>query len=152
MFDRIGYWTMENKLTSIALNIILVGMIGLIGLIAYWGFRPYNILEYETCDLQTVKESYEVGEVLDFRLQFCKKGNYTATIIRSFHDGVVYMFPALTSKLDEGCYDYYANTTVVPNVQSGTYTYKTQWEYRVNPIRTVTYEFTSNEFRVVNNN
>jgi hypothetical protein len=152
MFDKIGYWTMENKVTSIALNIILVGMIVLIGLIAYWGFRPYNIIEFDVPILQTEKEMYEVGEPLTYRSSFYKKGNYEATIIRSLHDGVVYLFPVIISKTREGSYDFISTTTTVPNVPSGTYIFETEIIYHPNPIREITYNIKSNEFEVVNNN
>ena len=141
---------MESKWTGIILNLILLGMVATIGLVLYLGFRPYDIIKYNTENLQMVKEEYRVGEPLTYRSDFCKEGDYSSTIIRTLHDGVIYLFPSIESKSEEGCYNFISNTTPTPNVPTGTYIFETEIVYRPNPLREVTYHISSNEFKIIN--
>lgn len=143
---------MEGKWTGTILNLILVGMTAGLCLLLYWGFRPYNIVEYKIDTLEMQKDSYVVGEPLTYRLNFCKKGNYSATQIRTLHDGVIYIFPPIESKTKEGCHNFISTSTPTPNVPSGTYTFETEVVYRPNPLREISYHITSGEFEIVNNN
>lgn len=153
MFTKnIWSFTMENKLTGIILNLILLGMVVILGLIVYWSVRKYEIIDYGQGHLQTTKQVYEVGEPLTYRSNFCKTGDYSSTIIRTLRDGVIYLFPVIVSKSEEGCYDFISTTTETPNVPSGTYVFETEVIYKVNPLKEVTYHYKSNEFEIVNDN
>lgn len=150
IFDKLWCNTMESKLTGVVLNMILIGLVFVIGLILYWSFRPYDIVEYQTKTFEMVKDEYRVGEPLTYRLAFCKTGNYSATQIRTLHDGVIYIFPPIESKTREGCHDFVSTSTPTPNVPSGTYTFQTEVVYKPNPIREISYIMESNPFRIVN--
>jgi len=140
---------MENKMTGIVLNLILLGMLVVVGLVVYWQVKTYDIITYEQDHLQTTKYTYVVGEPFTYHAHFCKRGDYSSTIIRTLHDGVIYIFPAILSHSDQGCYDFISTTTETPNVPSGTYVFETEVIYKVNPLREVSYKVRSNEFEII---
>lgn len=150
LIDDVFSKTMESKWTGIVLNLILIGMLSGLFLLLYWGFKPYNIVKYNVDELVMLKNSYEVGEPLTYRSSFCKSGDYSSTIIRTLHDGVIYIFPAISSHTSEGCWDFISTTTPTPNVPTGTYTFETEVIYRPNPLREITYHIKSNEFKIIN--
>lgn len=152
IFDNMWCKTMENKLTGIILNLILAGMVLSIGLILYWSFRPYNIVEYKIDYFEMQKDEYVVGEPLTYRIAFCKTGNYKGEVLRHIKDGVVYSFPLITSDIPEGCNDFISSSNITPNVPSGTYTFENEIIYHPNPIRTIRYKMSSEPFKIVNNN
>ena len=151
LFNSVWCKTMENKLTGIVLNLILIGILVIIALILYWSLRPYNVIEYQVDYFEMQKDEYVVGEPLTYRIAFCKKGNYTGTVIRTLHDGIIYIFPEIISKSPQGCIDQISTTTVVPNVPTGEYVYEDTVIYQVNPIREISYTMKSTPFKIVNN-
>ncbi len=142
----------DIKTSSILLNIILVVVISFVGLIIYWSIRPYDIVQWKIDQYQTTKQEYKVGEVLTYRTAFCKRGNYIAHQMRRLEDGVVYLFPDLSSSTTEGCLDFISTSTTVPNVPTGEYFFEIEFIYKVNPIREVRYTMHSNRFKIVNDN
>lgn len=149
-FSNLWHKTMENKWISTILNLVLLGMFMSLCLLLYWGFRPYNIVEYNIDNLEMTKDVYTVGEPLTYRTSFCKKGDYGATQIRTLHDGVIYIFPPIESKSKEGCHDFISTSTPTPNVPSGTYTFEIEAVYHPNPLRELSYHISSQEFSIVN--
>lgn len=152
LFNSVWCKTMENKLTSIVLNLILVGIIFSIGLFLYWSLKPYNIIDYKIEKLEMQKKEYVVGEALTYRIVFCKKGNYKGEVIRRLHDGVYYSFPALTSTIKEGCHNFISTSNITPNVPEGEYTFEDEIIYRPNPIKEIRYFIESEPFYIINNN
>lgn len=140
------------RITDWILNILLAGMVSLILAIIYWGLWPYDIIEWKIDHYQTQKQVYTVGEALTYRTAFCKKGDWVAQQIRRLEDGVVYLFPDLTSSTQEGCRDFISTTTIVPNVPSGDYYFEIEFIYHVNPVRDIRYTMRSNRFTILNEN
>ena len=152
IINSVWFKTMEKKITGYILNLILAGMIVLIGLTLYWSLKPYNIIEYKIDKFEMQKEVYEVGEPLTYRIAFCKNGEYRGEVIRNIRDGVVYSFPLITSDIPEGCSDFISSSNITPNVPSGVYTFENEIIYQPNPIRTIRYTMSSEPFEIVNNN
>lgn len=142
----------KTRFLDIILNLLLAGMVTTVVLFLFWGFRPYNIIEYKIDKFEMTKDSYVVGERLTYRTAFCKTGHYTAVQIRTIRDGVIYLYPSSTSSVDEGCYDFVASSTEVPNVPSGKYTFMIESIYKPNPLREIKYTMESEPFNIVNPN
>ena len=142
----------RSEINNWILNILLIGLVFVIGLILYWGFRPYDIIEYKIDYFEMTKESYVVGEPLTYRIAFCKTGDYRGEVIRHIKDGVVYSFPLITSNIPEGCNDFISSSSITPNVPSGTYSFENEIVYHPNPIRTIRYKMSSEPFEIVNDN
>ncbi len=140
----------RSKYMDWALNILVGFMLTVVCLILYWSLAPYNIIKYNIDHFEMTKDTYTVGEPLTFRNSFCKQGHYQATQIRRLHDGVIYLYPTITTSTDEGCFDFISSSSDVPNVPSGVYTYEIEIIYRPNPIREIKYTMSSEEFTIVN--
>jgi len=138
-----------HRVSTIALNLVLIFLIFIISVFLYWAFKPYNI-RYNDTAFETVKQVYEVGEPLTIRTSFCKEGEYEATIYRSLRDGIVYRFPVIGSSVGEGCHDFISETTEIPNVLSGKYIFQVEVIYKPNPLREIKYTVETNEFEIVN--
>ena len=143
---------MESKWVGLVLNLILLGIVLSMGLLLYWSFRPYNIIEYKVEKFEMQKYEYKVGEPLTYRIAFCKKGNYVGEIIRKLHDGVYYTFSPITSTIQEGCVDFISTSNITPNVPSGEYVFENEVIYRPNPIREIRYYMESEPFYIMNDN
>ena len=138
----------STKINGILLNIVLFIMIGLLAILTYWNLYPYDIVDWKIDHYQTTKDVYVVGETLTYRTAFCKKGDYVAQQIRRLQDGVVYLFPDLTSSTQAGCLDFISTSTTVPNVPEGEYFFQVEFVYKVNPIREIHYTMQSNWFMI----
>jgi len=141
---------MEDRFTKITLNTILVVVVLGIMFLLYWSLWPYDIIDYKVDYFEMQKDEYRVGEPLTYRIAFCKKGSYTGTVIRTLKDGVIYIYPEITSRISEGCIDQISTTTIVPNVPTGTYVFRNEVIYKVNPIREISYIMESKPFKIIN--
>ena len=83
-------------------------------------------------------------------LELCKNKEIEEDVYGKFIDGVIYSIPENSSSFEVGCYSTYILSVTIPdNLPAGTYIYEETIVYRVNPLRTVTYTFTTPEFEVV---
>lgn len=142
----------EHKLTNFVLNTILLLLVATVALFLFWGLYPYEVIRFNSPTLEMQKNEYVVGEPLTFRTNYCKTGNYQATVVRTIRDGVIYLYPTVTTHSDEGCYDFISTTNGTPNVPTGMYTFQQEIIYHVNPIRDISYTISTGEFKITNNN
>lgn len=140
----------RSKYMDWILNLLVGLMFTVVLLIAYWSLAPYNIVKYNIDHFEMTKDTYIVGEQLTFRNSFCKKGHYQSTQIRKLKDGVIYLYPSISTSTEEGCYDFISSSSEVPNVPSGVYTYEVEVVYHPNPIREIKYTMESEPFTIIN--
>jgi len=120
--------------------------------VMYWKFHDYRILEPLEGNYQLDQTVYKQGDNFDIRLRVCKTREIPENIYGRFVDGLIYSVPENTSNFEEGCYDTIISSVDIPeNLPVGMYHYEESIEYRVNPIRTIIYEFTTEEFEVIGN-
>jgi len=132
------------------LNILLVVVAFMVGTILYWQVAPYNILEVKDGNYTLDKTVYKQGEIFPIHFELCKNTEIEEDIYGKFIDGVIYSIPENSSNFEVGCYSTYISSVTIPdNLPAGTYIYEETIIYRVNPIRTVTYTFTTPEFEVI---
>jgi len=140
----------RSKYTDWALSIVSLGMMIAFGLILYWSLANYNVLEELEGNYQIDKTVYTQGERFDIHLRICKNDNIREDVYGRFVDGVIYSVPENTSNFDIGCYDTIINSISIPDsLPEGTYSYSEDIVYKVNPIKEITYRFTTPEFTVV---
>ena len=139
----------KAKFFNWVLSVLSVFMLGFVLLALYWVFRPYNIIEWKIDKYELQKDTYKVGDVLDFRTAFCKVGEYQANIVYHIEDGVTYLMPHQISRSPEGCRDFISNSLVVPDLPAGEYRLVGDISYEVNPFKTVHYRMESDLFNIV---
>lgn len=138
-FNKTLHWLTASILFFCASFILTLG---------YWLTWPYNVMQIQS--IQVLTPTIEVGDLFEYTMHYCKDQRYEALYSRlqhSFTDGLIYNMPVEYGPLPAGC-----NTTivslVVPALPEGDYKLKIRREYMVNPVRTITVEFTSEMFHV----
>jgi hypothetical protein len=140
----------KDNFTGWLLNIVLLGMIVTIGMLCYWHFREYDILAPSTGNFTLEKTEYYQGEEFSIPFRICKNLPIRERSIGRFIDGVIFSRPDIESNFKVGCYDTYLTSVSIPEtLPAGTYKYEETIIYRVNPIKEVVYEFSTQEFTVM---
>lgn len=139
------------KKTSLTHTFIYIafGIIVFIWLVfMFWWLYPYKIVE--------MKQPYEVltpevkqGEILIYKQDYCKYTSKVPTVQRYFVDGLIYAMAEASPTLKEGCRTNLASILVPRNLPTGKYYMRTIVTYKVNPIRNIIFEFSTDEFRVI---
>lgn len=136
------------------INILAWGGLGLTGLLimllVYWALVPFKpVLEIPDNKLNVVNKEVKAGDDLILNYHVCKRGNLTGLVTRYIEDNQVIALPDLYSRFPEGCATYNIPVTIPINTPTDMYTFHAQVTYKVSPIKTVTYDFYSDEFKVI---
>lgn len=135
-----------NRFFTIYSQITLLVTFIIIGLLGFWTFYPYTPIVIKN-PLQTEKIEYKAGDTLSYKLDYCKYSNTMVSISRSFIDGVIYSMPDVSARNEKGCRVSEINISI-PNLPTGNYQLKVIYSYEVNPIRTVSFTYYSNKFKI----
>lgn len=127
------------------LGIILAGLMLLLFL--YWNLYPYKTITLNK-PIQTDKLVYQAGDTLAYDMNYCKHTTKQVEISKRFVDGVAHNAPNTTAFNPTGCREVRV-TMDVPNIPTGTYTLELNYTYQVNPARSITIQFKTNKFKVV---
>ena len=114
----------------------------------FWWIFPYKTLE--------VKQPYEVvekvvkqGDILTYKINYCKYTNTQSIVKRQFVDGIIYATPEITANLKKGC-GIASNTIAIPdNLPPGVYYLTIEVDYKVNPIRVIQHDLKTDSFNVI---
>jgi hypothetical protein len=140
---------MKKRNLSHTFIYIAFGIIVFIWLVfMFWWLYPYKIVE--------MKQPYEVltpevkqGELLVYRQEYCKYTDKMPTVQRYFVDGLIYSMADVSPTLREGCGQTLTSIFVPRNLPAGDYYMRTVVTYKINPIRTITFEFSTDKFKVI---
>lgn len=142
----------STRCNEILLNMTLVVILIMVGVILYWQIYPYKVLEAKEGNYSLDKTVYKQGEDFNIHFEICKNMDIEEDVYGKFIDGVIYSIPENSSDFETGCYSTYISSVSIPdNLPTGSYVYEETIIYRVNPIRNITYTFTTPEFEVVEN-
>lgn len=132
---------------------VALGLTGfLLTTLMYWSLVPFKpILEIPGNKLNVVNENNEVkaGDNLLLKYHVCKRGNMVGNVTRYLEDNQVITLPDVNSKFPEGCNTYTIPVMIPINAPTDTYTFHAQATYEVSPTKTVTYDFYTDEFRII---
>jgi hypothetical protein len=136
------------------INILAWGGLGLTGLLIillmYWSLVPFKpVLEIPDNKLNVVNKEVKAGDDLILNYHVCKRGDLTGLVTRYIEDNQVIALPDLYSRFPEGCATYNIPVTIPINTPTDNYTFHAQVTYKVSPIKTVTYDFYSDKFKVI---
>jgi hypothetical protein len=109
--------------------------------------KPYT---YDNTIFITNKLEYRAGDQLTGKWKFCKNIDASPTINWSFVDDLVFNLPAHYGVLSRGCYNQEIFISEIPaSLYPGKYHMAGRVEIRVNPLRTITFEVSTNNFTIV---
>ena len=139
---------MKNLVPSHVIIIISLGLSFLLVLVfLFWWIYPYNLV--------TAKQPFEIltpvvqqGDVLLYKMDYCKKTDLVPTVNRQFVDGLIYTLPVGSSVLVKGCRVITNSIEVPKNLPPGIYYIQSTAQYQVNPIRTILYDYKTAKFEV----
>jgi predicted secreted protein len=132
-------------------SVIVLLTIAMTFIFWWWFLFPYKPLEIiQSPTVLNENKTVKIGTPLFYRVRFNKNTNKVATITRTLIDGVVYTLPATRPvNTKAGYYDQVINSLIIPQVPSGTYTFKTVACYQMNPIREICITYKSDEFIII---
>lgn len=122
----------------------------LLGIFTYWGIFPLKVLEFERTNFKVLTKQVKPDGVLKYESYICKYADVTATVTRSFINGVIFSTPSFESNRKPGCSKEVISVKVPPELEPGKYYLRNTYVYRLNPIRTVTFIHQSEMFEIIN--
>lgn len=115
---------------------------------AFWSLYPYQTLDIMDDPILLTPHVHAGGE-LRYIVDMCEYTDKTATLNKSFVDGVIYNMPTITDSDDGfGCRDDVISMTVPSTLSSGKYDIVVIASYKVNPIRTISTKFIVKDIHV----
>jgi len=137
--------TKHRLVTVISFGTLAIG-IGFVLTILFWLVYPYDVVDINTLELLTT--SAPQGSNLILRLDYTKHLPLPARVVRSFQDGIVFVTPTLESNIPTGDNVLIREVPVPESLPPGVYSLHTDMEFKVNPIRSVNVEYTTETFTV----
>lgn len=128
---------------------VLISMQLSIFLVAFWLLYPYKLIEFNQPYATVTNKVISTGDFLEYTLDYCKYTKLDAEIHRSFIDGVIYLTTDGIADVKEGCGKQKIRMYVPRAMAEGKYRLLITREYHVNPIRTVTIRYLTEEFEVL---
>lgn len=131
--------------------IILLMAMGIILYVGYLLFHPFKTMDVvEPIKIVNENKEVKVGEPIKSELEFCRYTDRIATVTTVLEGPIQITYPPKESRLDPGCRTIVGGSTSVQEyTPPGEYRLKIVAEYKMNPIRTITKVFYTEEFNVV---
>ena len=132
------------------LDFLLIFFVFMVGMVWYWHLYPYNPLEIEQ-PLRVLNEDKTVvaGEILRYHCHFTKHTDKIPAINRRLVDGITYSFPETKPRNPVGENEFTCTLEIPRSIPEGNYRLDTQACYRMNPVREVCVEYSTDEFKVI---
>ena len=128
-------------------TIILAFVLLLLGF--SWLYWPYKVADVKSPAKVLTKTVY-AGEAMKYEIDFCSYSNTPATLSRRLVNGVIFTLPTITTFPDKGCRKDVVATTVIPEtLPQGMYYLEVTAIHKVNPLRTITVTWRTEEFHVI---
>lgn len=139
---------MRKKIEHISIMISMGIIVAVWFLLMFWWLYPYKT----TSNIQPYKilnEEVRQGDLLLYKIDYCKYTNVTPTVNRQFIDGIIYSTPESTAQLKKGCGRFINSVKIPTTLPPGTYYMKATVTFKMNPIRIISKEFITEQFTVL---
>jgi hypothetical protein len=127
----------------------IVGAIAIIVILTYWFVAPYQVLTFKEGNNVLVETTVQSGGYLQVKEKYCKKMALPSSVSRKFLDGVVYQVPIYVENRPVGCHEVIEYVYIPKALPTGKYQATIIYTYKVNPLREINYELTTEFFDVV---
>ena len=138
-----------NKIFKYLSYLTILLALGLMFLFGYWFLYPYQPLTIFDPVFPVVNKQVRRGELLQFISNNCKNVEMTAQTTRAFIDDTIFYTPTITTNVRKGCGKVVINVPVPDAIPLGEYYIQNIFQYKVNPIRTISVIHDTERFEVI---
>lgn len=139
---------MRSLIISLGWLAVLVGT-AMIVVITYWLIYPYVPITFTDPVFPVLTKRVKQGKNLEIVSSFCKYMETTPTLTRTFENGLVFSTPQMAVSRDMGCHTVTIHVPIPEELPAGKYHLKQIYQYKVNPLRTITLIHKSEPFEVI---
>lgn len=138
----------KNPMYIASMLVITVAMIVLLDYL-FMVVLPVKTLTVNSATMEY--ETYEPGDNLDYKLEWCSHGNFSITVHTRMTDGFVRALPEYETTIPvDGCFESHITTLQLPHTaQPGRYYLQVELVVHVNRLRDEIVTFETNCFEVV---
>ena len=140
-----------NKVLPIVAYVTILISLGLMILFGFWMLYPYNPIVYNKLPYPVLNENHQVrqGQILSYSVDYCKYTDIYPTVIKRYVDGLVFETLAGRGVVYEGCRVQVVDNLVPLTLIPGHYRMQVLIEYKMNPVRVITYTNETEAFEVL---
>ena len=119
-------------------------------LMAYWLLWPYNPLEIKNIEITNYDRVAYAGEYLEYEIDYYKKKRYPVLkVTRQLVDGSIILLPPPPGHvIPVGRHKVLSRAKIPDYCYAAMFVFHITVSYQVNPIRTITVDFTTTPFEV----
>lgn len=135
-------------LNKILLGCVIVAILTLISFLAieYW---PITIIRANQQPYKVLTKKVKIGSQLVYVVDACKYVKATAAVSRAYVDGLRYPSIESLDNIVVGCKKTNVSVLIPNYIVPGTYHLELNVRYRINALRTDSYQFLTEDFEVV---
>lgn len=140
---------MTYKNTARAIYLLLAVIVAGGALLAFWEFQPSEVFKVSS-QISVKPPQTMAGGIVQLSLDYCKLQGVEGQIRTSYVSSSKEVFQPLSSeKGDVGCHDNVSLPVIIPkDLSPDTYYIKFRVTYQINPLKSVTEEFRTEEFQI----
>ena len=121
----------------------------LILLVIFWLVYPYKTVEFKDKVFPVINKIVKRGKLVNYTANYCKYGDFTAIVTRTFRNGLIYVMPSTITNRPQGCHTMTVSVLIPLEIPIGTFIMEQVYKIQVNPIRSVTIIQNTEPFEVV---
>lgn len=139
--------TKNRILYTCSMIIIIVAIIFVI-IASYFAFINVKVIEPNVQPYRVVTKTINAGDTFIYEVDACKYKAVPSTVVRRFVDerGTRYTMPEESSNLIKGCNIIRVPVGTPSTLHTGVWYLDIEIAYKVNPLRTENYKFTTEKF------
>lgn len=140
---------MKQKILNIVSYMTLLLTMFFVGTIFFWLNYPYKPIDVKNDPVTLNDTVVESGGTLYYYIDYCKYTDRSATVVKTFIDGVSYSVPTVQVASSPGCAGLFVPVSVPYSLPAGEYVLRITLIYKVNPIRDVEITVYTEPFEVI---
>lgn len=117
-----------------------------------WIIWPYHLVDFKADKFPVSPKVVQSGKSITYTVDYCKYTNITATVSRSFADGIIFPLQVQTTDRPKGCHVGNISIMVPRTLEPGEYFLIIQYRWKVNPLREISITKNTESFTVTNSN
>jgi hypothetical protein len=138
-----------SKIFTCIAILSMLAAIALIIVFTIWLNFPYKPLKFNQDLLPIVNKTVKQGESLQYVADYCKYVDLTAQVSKRFVNGLIYTTPTTLTNQNTGCHTVTVFVPIPPELPPGNYYLSNIYQYKMNPLRTVTIIQNTEWFEVI---
>lgn len=141
--------TKSEKIKHKVIVISMIFIVIMFCIFIFWWVFPYKTISISNQPYEVITPTVKQGELMSYKIDYCKYGDYKAEVHKQFIDGIIYSIPDGNIGLPAGCGSKVVSIKVPKTLPVGSYKLKVDVSFQVNPIRTISNSYQTEVFSVV---